>query len=372
MKKILIILNLIILLTLSSCFPTYVFTNNFSNKVLKDCGIEDFISPVDALNVDATSNATIKFETTKEGFLNNVSNVYDYLKEKRFKYYGFKGECLSSLFGAMPEYAFYKSSSLEEHIYVNEHTGFKDENTYTFVWSNEINEGNILINDVELTINYINNICTMDIDYDANTLSSFRFVENRNYYIGYLYPWLENLNSNVKSIKTEWIENNLKTCVKYSNDNLSYLNTNMLVKKYDANVENINVVKCEYEMIDGSINIINCINGYLLIDGQYYVHIDGYDFGLKDIDQSNYVEYTFFDDSLYEIPSYSFHQMIYNISLNEITYISTDYINEKAIYSIDTPYGRINIYKKDIFDINGKYYKIISDKNFEILFEYVK
>jgi hypothetical protein len=85
MKKILIILNLIILLTLSSCFPTYVFTNNFSNKVLKECGIEDFISPVDALNVDATSNATIKFETTKEGFLNNVSNVYDYLKEKGFK-----------------------------------------------------------------------------------------------------------------------------------------------------------------------------------------------------------------------------------------------------------------------------------------------
>ena len=129
MKKIILLLNFLLLL-LTSCFPTYVFTNNFSNKVLKECGIKDFIEPVEATNIEATSNSTIQFETTEEGFMKNVSNIYDYLKGKEFKYFGFRGECLDSLFGAMPTYAFYLSTSLEDHILVNEYTGFKNENNY--------------------------------------------------------------------------------------------------------------------------------------------------------------------------------------------------------------------------------------------------
>lgn len=363
MKKILLIVNLILLLTLSSCFPTYKLTNYFSNKVLKDCMVSDLVKPVDAANIDATSNTSITYETTYEGFLKNVSNVYEYLKSKDIVL-GVQGEVLSSLFGGMPNYAFYDSACLEDHISINEYTGFKDENYYIFVWGNSIDEYNNLIDDVTLNMKYDGSKVTMYFKYGKNVLNSYDYKEERSYYIGTLLPWL---NNNIKSITSVYDEDliSIRT-LSYSTNDIYTIQPRNIVNEYKGEIENKWKITYQYETKDNTTYTVDIVDGYLLIDGKYYY--GEYLYNIDDLRNYDLKTYTFLDDNLYDVYDHKNSNSI-TISLKDITYVKIDnsYYDDK--YYINTSYGTIYIYRDNIFNLDGTYYQIISDKNFSDLFE---
>jgi len=360
MKKIIICLNFIIVFLLCSCIPTYKFNNFFSNKVLNECNVIDMPRPIDAKNIDATSNNCICFETTSDGFYINVLNVYKYLKNKDFKYFGIEGEVLSSLFGAMPEYAFYYSDSLDDHVSIN-YRGFKDENCYVFVWAKKINEANLLLDDFSLTIKYNDGICSIELDYSKTVLTSYRLKEERLYTVGSFFPWLE---KGIDSLSCETISNKINTVIDINKENINnFINPSCLVKEFNGDINTDEFYDFYYEIGD-DVYKISIVDGYLYFNEKYYVSEDGI---IYDTFKTNdNFTYTFLDESLYDV--YRKYNVCGSICLKDISYIKSNLIYDDYIYSFESIYGDIKIYSEILFSIDNYYYEVISIKNFSHLF----
>ena len=153
MKKILA-LCLTMIVTLSCITACSNGANRFyKSKVLKELQITDFPNPQGAEYVSASNNA-LYFNTTAEGFEDYAEQIYTYLVKKDFKYFGYRGDVISTFFGGAPEYEFYISSEFSEHQYLIDRNGIEYVNCYIFVFSNELSESNGLLNRCEIIVIY--------------------------------------------------------------------------------------------------------------------------------------------------------------------------------------------------------------------------
>ena len=153
MKK-LLALCFAVLLTLTCFTACSNCTNRFYNSnVLKEFQMEDFPKPQGAEYVSA-SNSSLRFNTTAEGFEDYAEQIYTYLVQKDFKYFGYRGDVISTFFGGAPEYEFYISSEFSEHQCLVDNNGKEYENRYIFVFSNELSESNGLLNKCEIEVRY--------------------------------------------------------------------------------------------------------------------------------------------------------------------------------------------------------------------------
>ena len=209
MKKIFnCLLILICLLIMTSCETldsSWRITNFFSFSVLEYGNIYDLPKPVDATNLQAMSADDIEFQTSKDGFLKYVSNIYEFLKSKKFQYIGTRGEVLSTFFGGAPTYAFYECDELSDFCEIRD-DGLVNENIYRFVWSNSLTEYSELVDDCCITMKFVE-----DSETDVNAymyitgswvLTSYVYKEYKTLPMGYFSQWLRE-NPNIVEIRRE-------------------------------------------------------------------------------------------------------------------------------------------------------------------------
>lgn len=179
MKKLLAcILSVVLTLTcITSC--SYKANRFYNGKVLKEFQITDFPKPQGVEDFEAT-NSRLSFNTTAEGFEDYAEQIYTYLVEKDFKYFGYRGDVISTFFGGAPEYEFYISSEFSEHQCLVDNNGKEYENRYIFVFSNELSESNGLLNKCEIEVHYHPdneeyNSCVF-ISYINNAIFSYTLI----------------------------------------------------------------------------------------------------------------------------------------------------------------------------------------------------
>ena len=147
-----------ICLTVVLCLCCFTACSNganrfYNSRVLKEFQITDFPKPQGVEDFEAT-NSMLSFNTTAEGFEDYAEQIYTYLVEKDFKYFGYRGDVISTFFGGAPEYEFYLSSEFSEHQYLVDRNGIEYENCYIFVFSDELSEDNGLLNKCEIKVRY--------------------------------------------------------------------------------------------------------------------------------------------------------------------------------------------------------------------------
>ena len=180
MKKSIIVV-LTVILTLTCVTACSNGANRFYNsKVLKEFQITDFPKPEGAKDLYAPTKTQLYFNTTAEGFEDYAEQLYIYLVEKDFKYFGYRGDVISTFFGGVPEYEFYISSEFSEHQYLIGRNGREYENCYVFVFSDELSEDNGLLNECAIKVTYrpddeeYNTHVT--ISYDKNVFTGYTLI----------------------------------------------------------------------------------------------------------------------------------------------------------------------------------------------------
>ena len=152
MKKI-----LSIILLLSICFSFTACGDGserfYSGKLLKELQITDFPKPEGIEAFEATAHR-LSFNTTAEGFQSYAEQIYGYLVKKDFKYFGYRGDVISTFFGGAPEYEFYISSEFSEHQYLVDRNGNEYEKCYIFVFADELSKDNGLLDKCEIKVTY--------------------------------------------------------------------------------------------------------------------------------------------------------------------------------------------------------------------------
>ena len=171
---------LIVILTLTCITACSNGANRFyKGKVLKEFQITDFPKPQGVKDFEAT-NSSLSFNTTAEGFEEYAKQIYTYLVEKDFKYFGYRGDVLSTFFGGAPEYEFYISSEFSEHQYLVDRYGNEYENCYIFVFSDELSEDNGLLNECAIKLVYrpddVEYNAYVSIRYNGNVLTSYTLI----------------------------------------------------------------------------------------------------------------------------------------------------------------------------------------------------
>ncbi len=182
MKKLLTCI-LTVLLTLTCVTACSNGANRFYNSnILKEFQITDFPKPQGVKDFE-TTNSRLSFNTTAEGFENYAEQLYTYLVEKDFKYFGYRGDELSNFFGGVPNYEFYISSEFSEHQYLVDRNGNKYENCYVFVFSDELSEDNGLLNECAIQViyrpddeEYNTHVC---IYYDKNVFTGYTLIQEK-------------------------------------------------------------------------------------------------------------------------------------------------------------------------------------------------
>ena len=176
-----------ICLTVVLCLCCFTACSNganrfYNSKVLKEFQITDFPKPQGVEDFEAT-NSMLSFNTTAEGFEDYAEQIYTYLVEKDFKYFGYRGDVISTFFGGAPEYEFYLSSEFSEHQYLVDRNGIEYENCYIFVFSDELSEDNGLLNKCEIKVRYnpdndeYNSY--VSISYTNNALFSYTLITDK-------------------------------------------------------------------------------------------------------------------------------------------------------------------------------------------------
>ncbi len=174
-----------ICLTVVLCLCCFTACSNgasrfYNSKVLKEFQITDFPKPQGAEDFEAT-NSRLSFNTTAEGFEDYAEQIYTYLVEKDFKYFGYRGDVISTFFGGVPNYEFYISTEFSEHQYLDDENGNEYENCYVFVFSNELSEDNGLLNECAIRVIYRPDDeeynTHVSISYDNNVFTGYTLIE---------------------------------------------------------------------------------------------------------------------------------------------------------------------------------------------------
>ena len=178
MKKILsLFLTMIVIL---SCITACSNGANrfYKGKALKEFQITDFPKPQGAEYVSA-SDSSLNFNTTAEDFEDYAEQIYTYLVKKDFKYFGYRGDVISTFFGGVPNYEFYISSEFSEHQYlVNGNV-----NCYVFVFSDELSKNDCLLNECAIVVKYLPDNekynAYVSIQYDKNVFTGYTLITNK-------------------------------------------------------------------------------------------------------------------------------------------------------------------------------------------------
>ena len=340
---------------------TYKIKNFFSDSVLTYGKINGLPRPVDAKDVTATAADVVEFKTTKEGFIKNVTNIYDFLKSKNFQYLGTEGEVLSTFFGGMPDYAFYECEELSDYRKISDN-GEVLTNHYIFVWADSLGEGDYLVDDCTLDIigreeNSEEVYVTMEITGDW-VLTSHYYKEYKSLPIGYLFPWLrENYLKDISQIKIEITTldpqvGSLKE-IAYSNSE-RFISLNML-SPYVV----VNEVECEdalspyseiitYQLTNnsGETYSLQIIDNLIFADGKYYeiepivntINADIACFSfITNMSQFDIYHNDEIVGKLNDLAKLEFTKYELNVKKESEYYIMTDFgkayiLNERAIY----------------------------------------
>ena len=182
MKKNLIIMFLLVfILFLSGCFNNegYGFVKP---SVLRKSDLSDLIKPTHTDIYKREVLGYCYFDSTKEEFEKYAEELYNYLLEKDYPYFGYLGEILNSLFGANGTYELIPSSNLSEHYNENFYYEKLDNISYEFVFGKEINNNNELLNDVVVRL-------TLKVDgtFDNGYNTSLEVRNNQNLMISFIY-----------------------------------------------------------------------------------------------------------------------------------------------------------------------------------------
>ena len=369
MKKLVLLLNFIMLFILSSCFinNSYEYTNYFSSKFLKENMVADLVEPVEALNVKANSATNITYETSYENFMLYVNNIYEYLNNKGFHVL-VEGYYEHLMFG--PYYELYDSNCVEEHLKIDYETGYLNENAYVFAYCNEINEANKPVEGNVINIEFHNGVVNMWFKEDG--LFGYNYSKNRGYYAGATFPWLKTISNDVVRVKKTFIENGIEA-VGYLYDEFdikSVLISKGFLVKYDKSFDEKWKEIYNYEFNDGTIYSITIVNGYLLIDGNYYQDIETAFGNRLNLDKLSELSFKMVDEEVYYAEYTSdFQANPTPLILKDIEFVKINDKHENPAYIIYRNNDRIEIYNNNIFSIKGTFYKITSEKDFSVLFD---
>ena len=132
MKKVisLVLVLILILTSLSSCFSRYTENRWFSEEILDEYLVPDLPDLGDEFTV-MEGNADIYSSLSIARYNSYVSAVYEYLKERSFKYLGTRGEQKGTLAGAFTTYYFKPAVELSE---------FYSDGHYRFVYSDGVKD----------------------------------------------------------------------------------------------------------------------------------------------------------------------------------------------------------------------------------------
>ena len=109
------------------------------------------------------------FRSTEEDYKNYLETVYQYLGSRGFEYFGYKGEEVSSFFGAMPQYEL-----LADRGQLSDYqTGY--EGGYVFVWGDAIDEDGDLLGGERIEIRYTDTYFTFH-GLECNVTIDFGFA----------------------------------------------------------------------------------------------------------------------------------------------------------------------------------------------------
>lgn len=189
MKRLLSVILAVTLILSSLCLSACVSHGKnrfFKGKAVKDCGIEDLPQLEKARNLYAPNNHELDFDISVEDFDAYAKTLYEYLLEKNFSYLGYRGIILDSFFGGCPEYEFFLSSELSDHVAseVRDENGSLIKKRYIFVFSNNLSEDSHLLEQctVNLTYNleYEKHNANLSVYYPLNQINSYKLIPSSN------------------------------------------------------------------------------------------------------------------------------------------------------------------------------------------------
>lgn len=177
MKKILVFMLLLVFsLCLSGCFDNGNFVKP---SILKKSGLSDLPVPNHTDEFKREDLGYCYFNSTKEEFEIYAEELYNYLLEKNFPYFGYSGELLNSLFGANATYELIPSSMLSEHY---EEYFYLDQASYTFVFGKELDTSNKVKSDVLVRLTF-----KVDGNFDNGYNTSLEVRNNSNLMTSFIY-----------------------------------------------------------------------------------------------------------------------------------------------------------------------------------------
>lgn len=180
MRKILVSMFLLVFgLCLVGCMNNDGF---IKPSVLRKSGLSDLITPPHTDVYKRESLGYCYFNSTKEEFENYAAELYNYLIEKNYKYFGYAGDVFNSLFGANGTYELILSTTLSDHY--EEHFYYEKLNTidYTFIFAEKLNSDNELSNDVMVRLSL-----KIDGTFDNGYNTSLEVRNNSNLMTSFVY-----------------------------------------------------------------------------------------------------------------------------------------------------------------------------------------
>lgn len=180
-NKLFVLVLILLCCMLSSC----INNSFFSNSLLEEAFISDIKKPENAEGMHLYNSIRLKYNSTIEDYMNYVEYVYDYLKDKDFKYLGYTGDKLDSEDKASlaPRYTyeFIQGIDLSSHLIDSKtYTGGLEYRCYEFVYGNNINSETILTDCVSLTIIYD---ATKEYNVEIRINTFYKQIQGDIYYI---------------------------------------------------------------------------------------------------------------------------------------------------------------------------------------------
>lgn len=263
-----IFLSLFIFITISCKLTTCNEGDFVQRSVLKKSDLLDLIKPSHTEEFEQASLGAVYFNSNSIQFNEYGHELYDFLVGKKYKYFGYQGAEISSLFGANGTYEFYHSSDILDHYH---ETDKKIE--YEFIFGNEIFEESKKIKSdviVRLTYNktskYENGYNTiLEVRNNTNLMTSFmvipRDIKILNLSDAYDLGLVSKEELNKIANYLSGIENPNYTDFDQAHDlKIKYTYLEELIKEVDyANIDRINIT---HYIKKGSSYIVCVTNAY--------------------------------------------------------------------------------------------------------------
>lgn len=154
LKRILVIMTFIFGFALSSCSEK----DYFSDDLLKDAFLSDISKPENAEEMHLYNTYILMYNSSEESYMNYVEYLYQFLKDKDFKYLGCQSLLLKSegfFLGSWDIYEFVQSTVLNDHLIDTlNYSGGSKYIRYDFVYGNEIDSDTKILDAVDISIIY--------------------------------------------------------------------------------------------------------------------------------------------------------------------------------------------------------------------------